>query len=174
MPTDTPLHKAANNGDLDKVKECVEGTGDETIDVNEAGAAERRPIHRAAGSNHLAVVQYLTEKGADVNMKDKSGRTPLHWCCIGGHKEVAEFLLANGVNVNDVTTSQMTPLHAAVEGGKVECARFLLKNSADTNAVDGDGKKPFDIAAAAKNKAMIIMMKEEGDENAKSAACVIS
>jgi len=61
----------------------------------------------AAGSNHLAIVEYLTEQGADVKMKDKSGRTPLHWCCIGGHKEVAEFLLKHGVNVNDVTTSQM-------------------------------------------------------------------
>ncbi len=108
MPTDTPLHKAANNGDLDKVKECVEGTGaEDKIDVNEAGAAERRAIHRAAGANHMAVVEYLHSKGADLNIKDKSGRTPLHWCCIGGHKDVAEYLVKNGAGVNDKAADQM-------------------------------------------------------------------
>ncbi len=67
-----------------------------------------------------------------------------------------------------------TALHACVEGGKVECARFLMKNGADSNALDGNGKTACAIAVGEKNKAMIQMLKDEGDVNAKSVACVIS
>lgn len=43
MPTDTELHKAAHNGDLGKVKQLID---EGEISVNEAGAADRRPLHR--------------------------------------------------------------------------------------------------------------------------------
>lgn len=37
------------------------------MDVNVAGAGERRPIHRAAGSNHADIIKFLIEKGAIVD-----------------------------------------------------------------------------------------------------------
>lgn len=43
MPTDTELHKAAHNGDLDKVKQLVE-KGE--IEMNAPGASDRRALHR--------------------------------------------------------------------------------------------------------------------------------
>ena len=35
--------------------------------VNAPGAADRRPIHRAAAANHVEIIKYLVEKGAIVN-----------------------------------------------------------------------------------------------------------
>ncbi len=64
MPTDTPLHKAAHNGDLAAVKNILE---EGEIEVDAAGAAERRPLHRAAGGNHTEICKYLVEKGAQVD-----------------------------------------------------------------------------------------------------------
>ena len=64
MPADTPLHKAAHNGDKGALLQILE---DASVDVNAAGAAERRALHRAAGGNHAELCTILIEKGADVN-----------------------------------------------------------------------------------------------------------
>lgn len=48
---------------------------------------------RAAGGNHVEVMNYLIEKGASVDQADKSGRTALHWAAISGHKEATDVLL---------------------------------------------------------------------------------
>ncbi len=49
---------------------------------------------RAAGGNHVEIMNYLMEKGAPVDQTDKSGRTALHWAVISGHKEATDILLA--------------------------------------------------------------------------------
>lgn len=64
--------------------------------IGPAGAGDRRPLHRAAGGNHVEICRYLIEKGAKVDQPDKSGRTALHWAAISGHKEAAELLVASG------------------------------------------------------------------------------
>ena len=49
--------------------------------------------NRAAGGNHVEIMNYLMEKGAPVDQTDKSGRTALHWAVISGHKEATDILL---------------------------------------------------------------------------------
>lgn len=177
MPTDTPLHKAAHNGDMAQVKNLIEAG---EIDVNQAGAAERRPLHRAAGGNHAGVVSYLLDNGATVDQTDKSGRTALHWAAISGHKDASDLLLKAGANLFATTNSGMSPLHGAAEGGRAELVRFFLEQvPADRkeelcNAKDGDGKTAFELAMGGGHKAVCKIMKELGDPNAASAACVIS
>lgn len=70
MPTDTELHKAANKGDLEAVKVWVEHPpeGEDAIEVDAPGAADRRAIHRAAGAGHTQICAYLVEKGSNVNI----------------------------------------------------------------------------------------------------------
>ncbi len=45
---------------------------------------------RAAGANHVNIMEYLIEKGALVRHTDKSGRTALHWASISGHRDAVE------------------------------------------------------------------------------------
>lgn len=47
MPKDTALHKAAHKGDLTLCQELIEGG---EVDVNEPGAANRTPFHRAVST----------------------------------------------------------------------------------------------------------------------------
>jgi ankyrin repeat protein len=71
MPQDTSLHKAANNGDVAEIKSILETPpeeGEEAPDVNGPGAAERRPLHRAAGAGHLQATEFLLEKGAQIDI----------------------------------------------------------------------------------------------------------
>ena len=74
MPTDSNLHKAAHKGDIDELKKYIEGIelpeDEEKIDVNEAGAADRRPLHRSAGAGHMECCVYLLEKGATIDCID--------------------------------------------------------------------------------------------------------
>lgn len=70
MPTDTPLHKAAHNGDLNQVKQLVESG--ECGEVDAPGASDRRAIHRAAGGNHVEIIQYLLSKGSAVDVVGSS------------------------------------------------------------------------------------------------------
>ena len=123
--------------------------------------------------------RYLVSKGAKVDQTDKSGRTALHWASISGHKEASEFLIGLKADLMACTASQMTPLHGATEGGRVEIVKLLTAAAgADKdkmcNMKDSDGKTPCDLAVAGKHKAVVQALKDVGDPNAASAACVIS
>lgn len=69
MPTDNSLHKAAHKGDLAECKKLIEtpDEGEDPIDVNEPGAAERRPLHRSAGGGHLELCEYFLSRGAELD-----------------------------------------------------------------------------------------------------------
>ena len=45
--------------------------------VCEQDACGRTPLHYACGSGHVAVAQYLIQKGAHVKAKDRRGETPV-------------------------------------------------------------------------------------------------
>lgn len=69
MPVDNELHKAAHKGDLEACKMLIESSvGEETpITVNDLGASDRRPLHRAAGAGHLALCEYFLSLGAEID-----------------------------------------------------------------------------------------------------------
>lgn len=186
MPQDTPLHKAANQGDLEACKDLLDAG---ETDVNAPGAAERTALQRAVGGNHLELAKLLIERGADVHKTDKSGRTALHWAAIGGHHEPVQLLLDHGADINAKTTSGMTALHGVVEGNRLECANVLIGyhekvvageiqgKELDFDAVDADGKTALMIAKEQKLPELFKMCKEKRllkpGENV-NGACVIS
>ena len=176
MPTDTPLHKACNNGELTKVRALVEDDG---IDVNAAGASERRPIHRAAGGNHADVVTYLIETGASVDQQDRQGRTALHWAAISGHTDVASILFDRSADPMLKNSSDELPMHCAAEANRATfvgalIATFPDKKEAMFTAKNEDGKTPAELAREGKSSAAFNALKDGGDPGAQSAACVLS
>jgi ankyrin repeat protein len=69
MPSDNELHKAAHKGDLEACKVLIEGSVSEEVPytVNDLGASERRPLHRAAGAGHIELCSYFIDTGAEIN-----------------------------------------------------------------------------------------------------------
>uniref|UniRef100_A0A7S4S639 Uncharacterized protein n=1 Tax=Ditylum brightwellii TaxID=49249 RepID=A0A7S4S639_9STRA len=177
MPFDTALHKASHNGDFKQVTALIEAG---EIDVNTPGASERRPLHRAAGGNHVKICEYLLSNGAGVDLADRSGRTPLHWASIGGGTSSASLLIENGANVLAETGSKATPLHFSVEKGNIDMVPLLANNAGNKKlelfrAQRDDGKTALNIAKEGKNKGIIKALKEAGDPSATSSAiCIIS
>ncbi len=83
-----PLHEAAKEGDLAKVKSLIE----EGSDVNAGDEKGFTPLHFAAYGGYKEVAELLTLKGANVNAAEITGATPLHYAARKGYKDVAELL----------------------------------------------------------------------------------
>ena len=69
-----PIHSAAHNGNLKRVKELL----NQGVPVNARNETRWTPLHFAASRGRLNVVQELLRRGAHVNPRTASGVTPLH------------------------------------------------------------------------------------------------
>ena len=92
----SPLHLAAYQGDLTKVKTLIEKESDINLGDKEGFTL----LHAAAVGGRKEVVEILLAKGANVNTRNRNGWTPLHYATREGHREVAELLISKGANVN--------------------------------------------------------------------------
>ena len=104
--TTTPLHKAAKEGNIEKVKSLIASGAD----VNAKSKYGDTPLHYAARRGHKIIGELLINKGAEVNAKNKSGETPLHIATFDGYKDFAEFLINNGANIDAMNKQGNTPL----------------------------------------------------------------
>jgi len=161
-----PLHTAATNGDIAKVKSLIE----EGADVDAKGSWDKTPLHNAAYSGHKAVVELLIANSADVNAKDRNGRPPLHYAVLKGHKEVTELLIASGAGVNAKTTTGKTPLHDVAYQSHKDLAvvEFIIAKGADVNAKDNNGMIPLHDAVAHGYRELVELLIAKGaDVHAK-------
>ena len=83
----TPLHDAAESGDLDKARELLE-TGKYNVN-NTEGIYRDTPLHSACRGGHLDMVRMLiSEFKADMNIMDRINNTPLHEAAQYGKNDV--------------------------------------------------------------------------------------
>ena len=79
QPPDISIHKAAEEGNIEAVKQHL----DAGTDVNAKAAAGDTPLHRAANGGNKEVAELLIAKGADVNARGFLGMTPFALCGSG-------------------------------------------------------------------------------------------
>lgn len=95
---DTPLHRVARSGKVDRARMLTDAGADPKA-INKAG---QTPLHWA-GSREM--VEFLLSKGADPNAKDNEGLTPLDAMVMSEYlaAPVPQFdaLLANGAVIAD-------------------------------------------------------------------------
>jgi ankyrin repeat protein/predicted TIM-barrel fold metal-dependent hydrolase len=170
------IHKAADAGDLAKVKAFIE----EGFDVNKK-VYGCTPLHCAARYGHKEVVELLIAEGADINAKDSRGRTPLYLAMYQDRKEVAKLLASRsgdvslhtaayigdlqtveklidaGANVN-ANIQGVTALHLAAKAGEIAVAKLLIANGADVNAGEWTPLQE----AASRSKEMVELLVTKG------------
>ena len=153
------LVKAANEGDLDMIREIV--SNGVPIDITDF--LGRTSLHIATLSNQLKAVELLLDSGADPTLHMKDGRSIVHIAAEYGYIEILRLLLeklklgkkdskegeqiACEMDLDEVNkTTQFTALHYAVLFGHVECAELLLQNGASCSGMIWSADKSTGVA----------------------------
>lgn len=125
-------------------------SGADAVIVNHMDASKRTPLHVAALTGQLPILDMLLVHGADVRLLDADGGTALHAAVAGGHGDCLAYLLDNGADVVlDVQDKRRdTALHLAAAQRREDCARLLLETCADPNLVNAEGFTPRGLAAS--------------------------
>jgi len=163
MELDEELLKAAEKGDVDRVRELLR----RGANPNTRGKDGITPLHLAAHHGYVGIARLLLEHGADVNARDKDGYTPLHWTAFYGkydvaRHDVARLLLNRGADVDARDRYDSTPLHLAAFVGSLDVVKLLLECGADVNARDRYGKTPLDMAREWGHMEVARVIKEYG------------
>jgi ankyrin repeat protein len=154
-----PLHDAARDGDLEKVRALI----DEGAEIDARGENGETPLILAILGGHADVTELLIGLGADVMARNARGLTPLHAAAYSGSAELARLLLDHGAALEDTANvSGATPLMLAAEENHVAVAELLIARGADLSIPDRDGFTPLSQAWAKKRTEMVRLLKQHG------------
>lgn len=153
------LVKAANNGELAKVKQLIEKGADVNVVTNDRFLGAIPVLMVATQRGHMDIVQFLVENGAEVNAPttgDVEGGTALMIASARGHLDIVKFLVENGADVNARTTGDVevgtTALMLASQEGYFDIVKFLAEKGADVKATNREGKTTKDYAIKSANR----------------------
>ena len=158
----------------------------DVVDAIEAGATINvrcadgiSPLHHAAASHGVPVVELLLEHGADIHAVSNAGETPLLYA-IGGrggaddNDPELETLLNAGADINWKMEYGQSALHVAAAFGKPNALATLLEHGPDLEPVDHRGLTALHYAAAynATTEPARLLLEAGLDPNASSDAGV--
>src|SRR5690606_4463750 len=117
--------------------------------VNISDYDKRTPLHLAASSGHLHVVEYLVSQGADISAKDRFGNTPLSDSLKNKHDHVSKFLKSKNAKL-DAKPLRMAVLlcNRAATGNLEDLKRYIEYGGVDVNIADYDKRTPLHLAAS--------------------------
>jgi ankyrin repeat protein len=144
---DTPLHAAAQTGDIESITHLLRYFPHAVDHTNGHGETI---LHIAAAEGHTAVVSRLIESfHATVELLNEDGHTALFLASLFGHVECVKRLLDHATTdlhmVQDL--KQRTPLHFAAQNEHLEVMECLLDKGAAVNHRDVKGHSPLHFAA---------------------------
>jgi ankyrin repeat protein len=117
----TPLHAAADSGDLDIVRSLIS----HGADINALDSRGDSPLFKALRSQKLDVVELLLKGGANVNVRNIHNSTPLHLASLKGSLDISRLLIEHGADVVAQDDEGRTPFSIAMANGHLNLARFL-------------------------------------------------
>lgn len=150
---DTPLHWAAQCGNIDNVKVLLRCDG---IEVNKRSARLETPMLVAASACHVDVVKLLaSHEDTDINLCDERGRTPFDVAARCPRKnrrrEVIEFLASHEDLLVHMTPSFVIHgdmlLHRAVLWEPYIMEMLLQRDDVNVNVRNNRGETPLHLAA---------------------------
>ncbi|XP_077541420.1 ankyrin repeat domain-containing protein 16-like isoform X3 [Haemaphysalis longicornis] len=143
---DTLAHVASRYGSLDVLGYLAKEVRGLLESRNLDG---KTPLHEAAQSSELGVVQFLLGEGCHID--------PLKRADWEGHADITSYLLDVCPDAwNNRSKNKRTPLHTAALHGHLECVKLLLLRGGDPpDLADNCGTTPFMDAAQADQSAVM-------------------
>ena len=138
---DRALVEAADEGDVEGVKELLDGGANINATVDGDGS----PLIAAARGGYLELVTMLLDRGADPNLAASGDGNPLIMAAGEGHTRIVELLLDRGARVDDVVPGDENALITASGQGKLDAVKLLVSRGADVNArvfVEANDERP--------------------------------
>ncbi len=162
---DEDLVQAAQDGDLNRVKQALVGGGH----LEARGQDGATPLHMAAWKGHVPVVEFLLKSGANIHALNSKGRTALHWAAPNGRLEVVQVLLKAGVRIDHQDQFGITALSFAAQQGQTAVVALLLKSGAKVNLKNTEGRSALAVAAARRQTdSMRLLIEAKADVNSLS------
>ncbi|XP_077983034.1 uncharacterized protein LOC144437871 [Glandiceps talaboti] len=156
------LHKAAWNGDMNKMKQLAKKG-----DLNQLDKDNRTPLHLACARGQTDVVQFLITNKAKLNICDNGQNSPLMKAVQGDHVQCVRMLLDHGADPNLVDRDGMTALHLAAHTGSADSVSLLLDNGAMVNATNKDGRTPLHLSTfTASDDVVELLLLKDANVNA--------
>jgi hypothetical protein len=114
------LIDAAENGDIQRVRELLDSGADPNLRDNRFGVTA---LIMAWG--YTEIVRLLLEKGADPNLRDNLGTTALMMAALEGETETVRLLLENGADPNLIDKDGDTAFGLALSDGHTDILQLL-------------------------------------------------
>ena len=165
----TPLHIAAQSGNLVLIKQLLDKGADANARTAPASMQVGRgaggggggravaggsltPLMVAARANQLDAMKLLVAGGADPSLRADNGTSTLMYAS-GAKLATVKYAYEIDPNVDVVNQSGQTPIHASVSGGVqrsqdeiVEVIQFLADKGAKLDEIDAAGRTAISLA----------------------------
>ena len=134
----TPLHIAAQHGELEVVKHLL------FTDEVPIFTLNLEPGRKLSDALKLISQRKLSERHRDF-----SGNTPLHTACVHGQLDVVKLLTREiGCDPNNTNNEGLSCLHLAAQHGHMPLVRYLVEEvGSDMTLEDEHGRSPTYLAA---------------------------
>ena len=155
------IHKAAREGDLDKVNAFLEENPQLIYSTDENG---KTPLIYAVSGGHIDLVAFLLSKGAilDREFISNNGGTLLHMAASKGLKDLCGRLIESNFDVRAKDRYGLTPLHMAALTGQKEVADLLISKGAELNALSKSAWTPLRCAREMAHSELVTLLASLG------------
>lgn len=153
----TPLHNAANNGEVELVSLLLDHHANITAPTLDHG---KTALHLAAYSGKEEVLPVLLDAGGIMELRDMNGQTALHlasWHCQPG---VAVVLLDHGADVNTQDKGGSTPIHLATIKNCDKVVEKLLTYCPDLRLPDSRDRTVVQVARERNATCIMALLQE--------------